>query len=759
MKNRKFLLFLSLPLLLTSCSDPGTTSQSSSTSSSDTSVTESTSLDTTLDTTTSVDVDHTLTPELFTQKAEELVNATSLTLVNTTSGSPLETYINEDYILYDDNTGYIMLPYAGSSIIVKEYLYNFKLVDNEIELGSILTEMDMNTGATVGADDTSIYNPFLNLAWYFDFDLEIDDLNQQEDGSLLTSNLDILITLARIVGLDESIIWEGTYNLSAKLYLDDSNYLSFAFLTNDGEVFENYAGSVKDVNSTGVELLDTYKENFKLPSEKLPESALEDLLDDTFSTVLTLNSVSSNGSVEEKISFDKEPTQCYLYSDNPQSSIASTLYKTLDNGNIGVPYITYNNECAEEDLGFPYSLVVPSLSSSFNFASYRKVDDTTYKYWDFVNPFNGLSLITINVALEEVNLKLDSNGKFDYIEGKSVTNYYEDGSYDYLEFKLEVVDDKKVPEVKPYEENEDTETITQIFENFKKETSYQLVNDYGGETFTVTDDVILSTSQDFMTGEPRYNGYLEKNGGVIKFSTEDGELVPAAPFKEGLTLQDYLTFDLSPLIFTLSEDGTKLSANDFVDGLGGHFVGGSNGGLCYLNSLVFDITDGKISGMTYQADLSLFIGETSYSVVYGTADAPITIPSDIRTSLDNMSLEFDIPTNFSDCAGELWTALVSMYGEEVALTIPYLYDETYHDGWDIETLTVSYDDGITWTPEYIRVFETSASATSDYLERYAALLLENGYEEVEDNVYQKGIVRITFGATLLEGFTFTKVSE
>ena len=80
-----------------------------------------------------------------------------------------------------------------------------------------------------------------------------------------------------------------------------------------------------------------------------------------------------------------------------------------------------------------------------------------------------------------------------------------------------------------------------------------------------------------------------------------------------------------------------------------------------------DITDGKISGMTYQADLSLFIGETSYSVVYGTADAPITIPSDIRTSLDNMSLEFDIPTNFSDCAGELWTNLVSMYGEGVEL--------------------------------------------------------------------------------------------
>lgn len=98
MKNRKFLLFLSLPLLLTSCSDPGTTSQNSSTSSSDTSVTDTTSSDTTLDTTTSIDVDHTLTPELFTQKAEELVNATSLTLVNTTSGSPLETYINEDYI-------------------------------------------------------------------------------------------------------------------------------------------------------------------------------------------------------------------------------------------------------------------------------------------------------------------------------------------------------------------------------------------------------------------------------------------------------------------------------------------------------------------------------------------------------------------------------------------------------------------------------------------------------------------------------------
>ena len=101
---------------------------------------------------------------------------------------------------------------------------------------------------------------------------------------------------------------------------------------------------------------------------------------------------------------------------------------------------------------------------------------------------------------------------------------------------------------------------------------------------------------------------------------------------------------------------------------------------------------------------------------------------------------------------------VSMYGEEVALTIPYLYDETYHDGWDIETLETSID-GITWTPETIRVFESSASATSDYLERYAALLLENGYEEVEDNVYEKGIVRITFGATLLEGFTFTKVSE
>ena len=357
-----------------------------------------------------------------------------------------------------------------------------------------------------------------------------------------------------------------------------------------------------------------------------------------------------------------------------------------------------------------------------------------------------------------VAIKLDSNGKFDYIEGKSETTYYEDGTYDYLEFKLEVVDDKKVPEVKPYEENEDTETITQIFENFKNETSYQLVNDYGGETFTVTDDVILSTSQDFMTGEARYSGYLEKNGGVIKFNTEDGELVPAAPFKEGLTLEDYLTFDLSPLIFTLSEDGTKLSANDFVDGLGGHFVGGSNGGLCYLNSLVFDISDGKISGMTYQADLSIFIGETSYSVVYGTADAPITIPSEVRTSLDNMSLEFDIPTNFSDCAVELWTSLVSMYGEEVALTIPYLYDETYHDGWDIETLETSVD-GITWTPETIRVFESSASATSDYLERYATLLLENGYEEVEDNVYQKGIVRITFGATLLEGFTFTKVSE
>ena len=261
-----------------------------------------------------------------------------------------------------------------------------------------------------------------------------------------------------------------------------------------------------------------------------------------------------------------------------------------------------------------------------------------------------------------------------------------------------------------------------------------------------------------MTGETKHSGYLEKNGGVIKFNTEDGELVPAAPFKEGLTLQDYLTFDLSPLIFTLSEDGTKLSANDFVDGLGGHFVGGSNGDLCYLNSLVFDITDEKITGMTYQADLSIFIGETSYSVVYGTADAPITIPSDVRTSLDNMSLEFDIPTNFSDCAGDLWADLVSMYGEEVALTIPYLYDETYHDGWDIETLNTSID-GITWTPETITVFESSASATSDYLERYAALLLENGYEEVEDNVYQKGIVRITFGATLLEGFTFTKVSE
>lgn len=754
MKKSKFLLFLSIPLLLTSCSDPGTTSTDTSFSNTDTSVTDVTSVDSSDDSTTSVDVSHTLTAALLREKVQTLVSATSLTLGTNSASGYLQTYLNEEYVLNADNTGLIKLPYAGSGIVAEKYLYNFDLVDNNVELKNIATETDYATGQTVGVSSTASYNPFASLSYYFEFDMEFEGVTEQEDGSVTVTDLSLIMALQSVVGLDDDTLWNNIDSLSLKFYLDDTNFLSFAVVGSDGNVFNDMSGYAKDVGTTNVELLDTYIANFALPSEKLSRSAFNDLLDDTFSTVLTLTSYdSAMGNSEEKIYFDKEPTKSYVYSDSALSSISSTIYKTLSNGNVGMPYITYDNKVAEDDLGVPYSYVFPSLSSSLREGSYRKVDDTTYKYWDFVNPLAGLTGVTINVAFEEVTLKLDSEGKLAYIEGTTETVYYTDGSTSYMTFKLEVLDDVAVPELEPYEETANTAKIAEIFDNFKNTTSYQLVNVYGGETMTVTDDVILNVSEDYM-GNTNVSGYLEKNGGVIRFTKEGDNFVAAAPFKEGVTLDDYLTFDVSPLIFTLSSDGTTIAANDFVDKLGGHFVGGSYGDLCYLNSLVFEVTDDKITGFNFTANLGFGYGDTGYDVVYGTAEEPVTIPSDVMESLDSMSLEFEIPTDFSDCVGDIWDALVTMYGEETARTIPYLYDEQFHGGWDVETMTSSSDGGITWDYEYLRVFEGQGTFTTDYLERYAQLLLDNGYEEVEPSTYVKGTVSIYIGSSMAEGFTF-----
>lgn len=500
------------------------------------------------------------------------------TLTYDIEGTECYDLFNKDYYYMSIlNNGGILLPYYDQSEIEGNVVYRYELDNNNINI--LLPEN--------GISNEKYYVDSINEISYFSLLADETDTryhisrdsfiyNKTDDKYYSNSvTLNSLLTIA--VGYS-SLVFNGLVSGVSFDFLNNGDISYTIYMTGLDENGEKYSSKVttakfSNINGSKIESIEKYKKDFSF-KETLNESS-EDLF---ASTSLATHSV-----VEQQVGNEEKET--ILNSDLKYNSNFINIDTNDLTNNRKYSYVYKNkeniatvvginglNEVIEDASDVSWNdLIKPS--EVFDHNAFRKISDNTYRYFGYHSEalFFSLTYLNFEMAIKSLDVVVENNS----IKEMNVALYRnvsdEDSSYISTFIKVTFSKNPTINEPTPFtittqKEIEDNNRISQAFSKIKSGNNFEaIIEDYGSYTnmktkMIVADNIVyFEQYEELSTAVISSRGYVEKEGKVIPFVVEtndQGEKTPKALNSENVekTLNDYIGFSLSSLVFTLNDN-------------------------------------------------------------------------------------------------------------------------------------------------------------------------------------------------------------
>lgn len=701
MQKRISLLVLTALLFLTACGNQNDSSLNSSDSTSQSSVISSI-IDTSDDSSSSsISTPAILTKTLLAEKLNAIRSADSYNVYNTQNYSTgAKTYIDtysKNYIYRESSLtpdGYLLTNSVQD--VSKKVAYRYSMKDEHVVL-----ENEVYSESQENLTSLDSLNPMKNIKT-----VTSDDFVQDE-GYLYLSDAGYEILYALGYALNYSLETEDDSFSQVRFSLDKEENLVFTLLTIKENEFVDYdSGTFKDINKANNDKMNAYLATDHT-FEPISDAQFEDIISE-HDFVANIDEVIYAGDEEDNYHNPIATTSIHagntLYSiDLPEAMEdmeKNTIYeKKTDSDNAFMIYLDGRNTIAHKDTNQKWSSLTYMLKDNLSKADLVKIDDDTYRYFGANGKgiYKSTSYLSSDYGSRSIDFCFDHDKLSNII--LRFDNYFGTfGTLSYHEANVSV-SSYTTPSM-PTKMSEDTNTahIKAIFDNFDGSKSFSVTirdEDASEESYReikYTADTILeiqhgtmadSTSETGILPFTKYSGYVKKEDKWVKFIiNKDGLVRSAGVALENTSLKDLIGFDAAAELFKISNPQTReIRLKTAIYDIGDHIIVGDHKDHIVDNMLTMTYAKTNpnlLETIRYRYSFN-HDRLRGYQVVEFSDYEVTTIPDEIKEKLDNFT-DYSTPTSWivEDSA---YKGLVSLFGEEVAKKLPYLYSETLFGLW------------------------------------------------------------------------------
>ena len=498
------------------------------------------------------------------------------TLTYDIEGTECYDLFNEEYYYMSIlNNGGVLLPYYDQSEIKGNVVYRYELNNNNINL--LLPENGIST--------EKYYVDSINEISYFSLLADKTDprylishdsfIYNKTDGKYYSNSVTLNSLLTIAVGYS-SLVFNGLVSGVSFDFLNSGDISYTIYMTGLDENGEQYSSKVttarfSNVNGSKIDSLEKFKKDF----------AFKETLNESSENLFASTSLATHSVVEQQVGNEEKET--ILNSDLKYNANFinvdtndllndrnySYVYKNKENV-ATVVGINGLNEVIEDASDVSWNdLIKPS--DVFDHNAFRKISDNTYRYFGYHSEalFYSLTYLNFEMAIKSLDIVVENNS----IKEMNVALYRnvsdEDSSYISTFIKVTFAKNPTINEPAPFtittkKEIEDNSKISLAFSKIQSGNNFEaIIEDYGSYTniktkMIVADNIVyFEQYEELSTTVISSRGFVEKEGKVIPFTVEtnnQGEKTPKALNSGiiGKTLNDYIGFSLSSVVFTLN---------------------------------------------------------------------------------------------------------------------------------------------------------------------------------------------------------------
>lgn len=498
------------------------------------------------------------------------------TLTYDIEGTECYDLFNEEYYYMSIlNNGGVLLPYYDQSEIKGNVVYRYELNNNNINL--LLPENGIST--------EKYYVDSINEISYFSLLADKTDprylishdsfIYNKTDGKYYSNSVTLNSLLTIAVGYS-SLVFNGLVSGVSFDFLNSGDISYTIYMTGLDENGEQYSSKVttarfSNVNGSKIDSLEKFKKDF----------AFKETLNESSENLFASTSLATHSVVEQQVGNEEKET--ILNSDLKYNAnfINIDTNDIVNNRNYSYVYknkenvatvvgINGLNEVIEDVSDVSWNdLIKPS--DVFDHNAFRKISDNTYRYFGYHSEalFYSLTYLNFEMAIKSLDIVVENNS----IKEMNVALYRnvsdEDSSYISTFIKVTFSENPTIIEPAPFtitteKEIEDNSKISLAFSKIKSGNNFEaIIEDYGSYTniktkMVVADNIVyFEQYEELSTTIISSRGFVEKEGKVIPFTVEtnnQGEKTPKALNSGivGKTLNDYIGFSLSSVVFTLN---------------------------------------------------------------------------------------------------------------------------------------------------------------------------------------------------------------
>lgn len=664
------------------------------------------------------------------------------------------SYYTNDYVYYSEtNLGYINLESYDTSLgetIVYNYYFdsqnNFTLAyAHEDKIASCQS-----------------FNYIANLK-------AIPSTLKQDNDHYYSDNKNLINSLANTLGYYEDAE-NGTFT-RVKLSSDKDNSFTFTLQTIDYDSFEyvdvvDASGTIFDIGQTSLSECDKYLKSFKLPTLSLSETKIANLNLIDENDILSIDSKAyiayTDGQrvLSDSLSYDRSLSRVKITDEDGeqyyQNQDGKVIKEGIDALNIVSTMPLGEYYIFDQEYPLSYETLLKELSA------FRLVDEQKgqYQYFGFNGEeiYKNFSYIDVNSAPESIYLTATDN---DLTLTATFPEMGMQSGNTIQYFKIQIVStlvsDRKIPVLTPLEES-NSELQPKIdalngTHNFIANAYDTRTNEREKNTYLIDNLLIFEQKELTFSGtvSSYITGYKKESDGIQRFLIDkDGIAKKNGQIKSDVSLSDYVGMNVSPSIFNKTDDMTYELDPLVLKTVSDSLILGNESDNLVTDSLKMKVDGKHITQITYDYDDGLF-QQGSEIVNYSYEN--LKIPQDILTKIDQMP-DFIEPVSWKDESVEIYEKLVDLFGEAIADTIPYIYDEETYCQFES---TYLYD--------MITISSSSETVDDDkFYTAYKELLVSQGYElDLTPDlpgaeIYTKGNVEIRLAKDLTGGIFISKLA-
>lgn len=573
-----------------------------------------------------------------------------------------------------------------------EYAFEVKKPESSPKLSRLINDYDLDESAYVPVSYEDNY-PLSSFS-----SLTAEDFTPLSDGGFETTNQSVMQSFGALLDLT-SAIKAGYYTGLVFFPEGGSVIASFSRVSGGKRTYQSESSLFYRFGTARVEAMEQFVSSFswdKYPA--IGEDAIAPLMADLFHVEGSIYLRQEGMLIDQLLAtFDFKSDGSILSrtvvvdpsSATPKTS--ATFLKADEEGKMHLYGVNGQNEPMDETTRY-YLDDYHFLKEFLKPEEFRKNEDGTYTYLgyrpqDVYHYSTYLSISDDEVEFQEINLTLK-----DEVASSLTMKTNKDSAGNAFTAKLDVAPFGDAPEIPTsYEPIEEVKTPMEeafayfdgakdhpfqaVVENAVGTLAYQTTYTFDGTTYLVQ-NTYKDASGNMVYYDSGLYGYSNGADGLISLQGNilSGALRRSKPDTAGETVASYLPQTFSPAVFKRSGTGQYTFRENVIDVSNSFFFFGIVDPSSVLISLD---SKNRISLITYELDYSLY---PAYRIRFSYED--VSLPNDYDIAKVGPYTEL---ASYQEDSPKQWENLLHYldYNETLALKIPYLYDERFVGGWQV----------------------------------------------------------------------------